>query len=305
MENIKKVLFGIIKGFLAMLIVMTVIAVVITSSFSIVSLITIFLIGVLGFLLLYKMYPSHNNLPIFLVVNKVPAIFFGVAFFSLFLIHINQTSNSSSKDTEKHSISSSIPKEDSDLKLKEETELKNKQKENEKRSEEIKVELNQLITGLPYQKDEMEDLTYIYNSYLENFVNRYQIYPFLATSTNIDDPDFLDKFDLNLLVRVSYEGSEWLFVNSIIIKTDNNKYEINKSLSERDNSGGSVWEWFTFNNRELDIVMLEDMMNSNSVTIRLNGKQYHDDRELTANEKEALKQIIPIYKLYNELKSLK
>ena len=76
------------------------------------------------------------------------------------------------------------------------------------------------------------------------------------------------------------------------------------SLDKRDNSGGSVWEWRQLQNREIDINMLEDMMNSNSVTIRLKGRQYYDDRELTYNEKEALKQIIPIYNLYSELKSL-
>ncbi|MDT2849918.1 hypothetical protein P7H60_12265 [Vagococcus carniphilus] len=45
--------------------------------------------------------------------------------------------------------------------------------------------------------------------------------------------------------------------------------------------------------------MLEDMI-SNKNIIRVNGRQYTDDRELSENEKEALRQIVPIYKAYEE-----
>lgn len=237
------------------------------------------------------------------ILRKIPSSFLFLCAFIMPFFFMNALAQNSTT-TKKESISSDIVKEDKISNYTNKSEENNNKEDNEKRKQEIKIELNEKLKGLPFEQDDVEGTTYILNSYLENYTNTYQFYPYLATNTNINNENFLDNFDLNLLLRISYEGQDWLFVDSMTIKTDNDKYELNMSLDKRDNSGGSVWEWRQLQNREIDINMLEDMMNSNSVTIRLKGRQYYDDRELTYNEKEALKQIIPIYNLYSELKSL-
>lgn len=187
---------------------------------------------------------------------------------------------------------------------KQQEENEKRKQENEKRKQEIEIELNEKLSNLPFEYDNMAEATYLHNSYLENYTNRYQFYPYLATSVDINNENFSYNSSLSLFLRVSYEGDDWLFVDSMTIKTDTQKYDLFWSLDNRDNDGGRVWEWLSLKNKEINIEMLEDMMNSSSTTIRLRGSQYYDDRELTYNEKEALKQIIPIYNLYLELQSL-
>ena len=100
-----------------------------------------------------------------------------------------------------------------------------------------------------------------------------------------------------LRFRIQYKSDDWLFINSYIIKTDNNSYTISTTRDEveRDNGYGGIWEWYDvpMDNNLYNIV--KDVINSKSVKLRYNGKQYYDDRKVSENEKKALQNILDAY----------
>lgn len=244
---------------------------------------------------LQKIHPSFLMLSVLILSFAI----------TVYVSNKNNTEILSEETLTENTTNTSNKSEDIIKKIEEDNkQLEKQQQEKEKRKQEIEIELNEKLSNLPFAYDNMEEATYLYNSYLENYTNRYQFYPYLATSVDINNENFSYNSNLTLFLRVSYEGDDWLFVDSMTIKTDTQKYDLSWSLDNRDNDGGRVWEWLSLKNKEINIEMLEDMMNSSSTTIRLRGSQYYDDRELTYNEKEALKQIISIYNLYLELQSL-
>jgi hypothetical protein len=100
-----------------------------------------------------------------------------------------------------------------------------------------------------------------------------------------------------LRFRIQYAADDWLFIESYIIKTDNESYTISTSYGEveTDNGSGGIWEWYdiALDNRLYNIV--KDVIKSKTVKLRCNGKQYYKDRTLTAKEKQGLQNILDAY----------
>lgn len=168
------------------------------------------------------------------------------------------------------------------------------------------------LSVLTKEDDTMSDSLWFHNTYLENYTNRYQVSPYISAVGDVMNPESYTSFStmptLKASVRYSYVSSEakWLFINDdIMIKTDTNRYDIPTSYNdwERDNSAHETWEWTHIDMKSTSMYL--DMANSNSTIIRLQGKKYYDERELTQPEKDALRQIISIYEKYEQLKNYK
>ncbi|MDK4461924.1 hypothetical protein ACFCV4_12450 [Enterococcus faecium] len=217
-----------------------------------------------------------------------------------------ESSESASVSQQNSSQSTSMTSTSNSSVEKEDTTVKDANNQEEKRSLANSIVAN--LTAMPSENDTMTDTVWFYNSYLENYTNRYQLYPYISTSEDALNPDkYLSNVNLpsiNGYMRVSYEGDDWLFVRGDIeIKTDNNKYTIptNSSDWKRDNNS-RVWEW---NNLRIESTsILKDIANSNQTIVRLNGRQYYDDRELSQPEKDAINQVVTVLDAYSKLKSL-
>jgi hypothetical protein len=100
-----------------------------------------------------------------------------------------------------------------------------------------------------------------------------------------------------LRFRIQYAADDWLFIESYLIKTNNESYTISTSYGEveTDNGSGGIWEWYdvVMDNRLYNIV--KDVINSKTVKLRCNGKQYYKDRTLTETEKQGLQNILDAY----------
>lgn len=100
-----------------------------------------------------------------------------------------------------------------------------------------------------------------------------------------------------LRFRIQYAADDWLFIESYLIKTDNESYTISTSYGEveTDNGSGGIWEWYdvAIDNRLYNIV--KDVIKSKTVKLRYNGKQYYKDRTLSAKEKQSLQNILDAY----------
>ena len=103
--------------------------------------------------------------------------------------------------------------------------------------------------------------------------------------------------DPALLIRFSYGGDDWIFVEECVVKIEGELTTVKFPRDiMRDNSGGRVWEWFTRVATDEDVKLLNAIASAKSVTIRFMGKYKHD-HELTEDEQFAVKNVLEAYRL--------
>lgn len=103
-------------------------------------------------------------------------------------------------------------------------------------------------------------------------------------------------------LEAMYYGSDWLFVTGYSVSADGKKYDFNDEEWSRDNSSRSVWEWHTRPLLEKELEALESIARANRSVIRFRGKQYFADHELTATQKEELRNLTELVRLLNQVK---
>lgn len=109
-----------------------------------------------------------------------------------------------------------------------------------------------------------------------------------------------------LRLRIQYKDSDWLFIEKYIIYVDGLKYktiETKYGDVERDNGSGGVWEWLdipvtTYNDDIVnDFDVIRAIINGKNVKIKYIGKQYSKVKTITKTEKNALKNVLEVYKV--------
>ncbi|GED18307.1 hypothetical protein [Kurthia gibsonii] len=235
--------------------------------------------------------------------------------FSVFivLLVLNIISGALSEDTEdknqKEASSEEQKKSAEDIAKESEKEYKDyteQSEKNDKKKLAIGKEIVAELSKLQFEKDEVEDRTWYYNSYLTNDRTIYQSYPYLSLQGDILDAEsYVEQSSRPKMVefvRFSYSGDDWLFAkDKIVVKTDSDKHTLyTEQIWSRDNSGGGVWEWYDYPVKE-DTDVFMDMASSKKTIYRLEGNEYYNDHTLSQNEKNALKQITSIYEKYNKL----
>jgi len=142
-------------------------------------------------------------------------------------------------------------------------------------------------------KDEFKpDYEFYYPVNAPKYTNVNWIYPYLGRT---DDQVWM-RF------KIQYKADSWLFINKVsaLVENANDEKEVIELYSgtgfERDNSGGEIWEYIDLEVNDLLYLKLLKLNSAKSVKIRYDGSQYYNDRNLTANEKRALSDIIEIYK---------
>ena len=58
---------------------------------------------------------------------------------------------------------------------------------------------------------------------------------------------------------------------------------------------GGIWEWYDGAVERRDVKMVQAVIAASKVTLRYNGKQYYDDREITTAEKQALQNVLDAF----------
>lgn len=96
-----------------------------------------------------------------------------------------------------------------------------------------------------------------------------------------------------LRLRFQYASDSWLFINSAILMIDGEKFDIDGNW-ERDHDS-DIWEWLDIPVEDKEYQILKKIADSKTTKIRYIGNQYHDDRTITAKEKEIIKKTLEIY----------
>lgn len=97
-----------------------------------------------------------------------------------------------------------------------------------------------------------------------------------------------------IIMRATYEGDSWLFVNSYIIATDDDRYVAENVEMKRDNAGGKVWEWHGTVVEDRERALLQSIAASNDTTIRFKGENYYKDQTVTQETKEDIVRVLKI-----------
>jgi hypothetical protein len=109
---------------------------------------------------------------------------------------------------------------------------------------------------------------------------------------------------IRLVVR--YYADNWLFVTHAWAKVDGVKIDVPQQSQtilgwERDNSGGKIWEWSdTAVITAQGIEAVRRISEAKDAIVRFEGRQYYDDRTLTANQLKAMREVIAAYEKATE-----
>lgn len=100
-----------------------------------------------------------------------------------------------------------------------------------------------------------------------------------------------------LRLHVQYYANSWLFVRWAWTRIDGEERRIPTNDWKRDNGGGNIWEWS-------DVALTEDKdkdtliriaYSPKPVTMRFEGQQYYDDKKLSAQQLQDLRDVIEAY----------
>lgn len=94
-----------------------------------------------------------------------------------------------------------------------------------------------------------------------------------------------------------YSSDDWLFIKKLTIKTDENTHSIEPKYGdvERDHGSGTIWEWYDVSMTNYLYKICQDIISSKSSKLRYVGDQYHKDKVITAQEKQAMQNVLNAY----------
>jgi hypothetical protein len=137
-------------------------------------------------------------------------------------------------------------------------------------------------------RDEMEGIDWYYS----------EAFPSKVLENNIRA--YIGKQGSHVWLRLAmtYVGHNWLFVKSVLFKIDSETYELKYGFLdnwEGDNYGSWVWEWKDVVVDKKMWSIINKIANSQRALMRYSGDQYKFEREISNEEKLALKAVISKY----------
>ena len=160
-----------------------------------------------------------------------------------------------------------------------------------------KIKIEQVTNKMRKKVDKLENITWYRDKTSPQYTNYNGFFLYIG-DRGINYP--------SLRLRIQYKGDSWLFIEKYIIYVDGLKYktiETKYGDVERDNGTGGVWEWLDIpvNKNSDDIIndfdLVRAIVNGEDVKIKLIGKQYSKVRTITKKQKNALKNVLEVYKV--------
>lgn len=142
--------------------------------------------------------------------------------------------------------------------------------------------------------DEFKEITWLYSKTKPAYANTKAFYTYIGINKQ-------GHAWRRLVIR--YHGEDWLFVQSIVIKTDKNTYTLTADDVKRDNNT-EVWEWIDIVVGEGEDIILHDIIHSQQTKVRFVGYQYHHDWTLPAKVIKGLKEIDDYYYLLDAVSKM-
>lgn len=138
-------------------------------------------------------------------------------------------------------------------------------------------------------RDDVQGITRYYPRWAGQYVNGHS-----AVLLSLAKPDHGAP---SLIFSIRYVADDWLFIERYVIKADDQKFVIPTRFGdvEKDNAGGEIWEWWTSAYDARAAAIVGGILASKGAVIRHEGKQYHKDREIGAQERADLQRMLDAY----------
>lgn len=162
--------------------------------------------------------------------------------------------------------------------------------ETEKRNKVGKLALSKLRSNT----DEVENVTWYEHRNTPEFVSsRSNMWLYFGKTKTGVTP---------LRLKITYVSDDWLFIEKYIFKVNGETYTIDTDFGDvkRDNEGGKIWEWYDQPVSGENLGMIQEIIKSDRAILRYDGQQYHDDRDITSKEKQAMKDVLAAYAFAEE-----
>lgn len=99
----------------------------------------------------------------------------------------------------------------------------------------------------------------------------------------------------NLRLVIQYYAKNWLFIQNYTFLIDGETYNFTPPSVEHDNNS-MIWEWSDTSTENGEVAqILNAIKNAKEVKIRFNGRQYQEDKTLTPNQLQSIKQPIEYF----------
>ena len=169
--------------------------------------------------------------------------------------------------------------------------LQNLEKEKEKAEKEKKEKerLANATRKMNNEYDEIKEISWYRDKSSPKYVNSNGFYAYIGQSK--DSKPWL-------ILALQYSADDWLFIESYTIKVDGKIYTIKEeSYGEikKDNGSGRIWEWLSRPVGPDEYEIIKAVAYGKDVKIRFSGKDYHKDKVITEQQKNALKNVLDAY----------
>lgn len=213
--------------------------------------------------------------------KKAFLIFIGITFGLFLLISLAAIFSSDDKATTESTTSTkdsievvANQEEIETQKLKEELEA-----ENSKKVEQLKSKFNE-------KKDEFSTTSWIQPKSRPQYTNQNGFYCYFAKDgNNVGNFRFVGQ----------YVDDNWLFIRELKFNIDGDILTYYPKEMKRDNADGLIWEWFDDNISISDVVLIDKISKAKSVKIRFEGRQYRDDKVMSAKNLQSIKDTYEYY----------
>lgn len=159
----------------------------------------------------------------------------------------------------------------------------------EKYSELLENAYNAALSRTSVSEDEVKRITYYKPKRMPKHRNeRCSLCAYIGTRES----------EVQLILLYNYAGSNWVFFTNVIIAVDEDRYTKTFNYFEisRDLGIGKVGEWVQEKATSTDIAMIKAISESDRTIVRFEGDNYYHDYTLTNEDKDALADILIIYK---------
>lgn len=164
-----------------------------------------------------------------------------------------------------------------------------RQREKAAKEREERTRRERAVAGLRRKRDDIRGITWYQDRTSPQYVDSES-----AIFLYIGSPDGGRPF---LRLKIQYVASDWLFIESYLIKADSQTFTIAPGhfAIERDNGYGGIWEWYDTPAEARELRIARAIAESKHAVIRYNGSQYYRDRTITAAEKKAIQNVLLAY----------
>lgn len=145
--------------------------------------------------------------------------------------------------------------------------------------------LQEAVRGLREQRDALEGVSFYYARSTPRRASANSFHAYIVKA---------DGEPPQLRWVVQYRGDDWLFIEQVELFVDGAKYSAEPRF-ERDFGGGAVWEWSDQAASPAEVALLQRIAASKQAALRLRGRQYKLDRDISPRQKAGLRKVLGAY----------